>query len=279
MTIARPVALRREWPQTRSARAIRQATALGTPTPSNCAVGAHAREPTQWPHACDRRRATHRALPACPPSYADYILRLQDTKPESLEIMLRLLIVALPLVVAYALPAAFDEQEANAIQFEVQYPLQLEVRSISARVPPESRPLLPAAPREINTQQPRHTLHSARTTPTRTHHHARAAALERGQDDPPRYQLRHETLRAQGHQQTTRRCAARPGRHAARAAFGRPCRCAQDQCTCCRCTRARARRTLPRLPQLSARRGAPASARRNLRSPSADANAPPRLFC
>ena len=155
MTIARPVAQRREWPQTRSARAIRQATAMGTPTPSTCAVGARAREPTQWPHACDQRRATHRALPACPPSYADYILRLQDTKPESLEIMLRLLIVALPLVVA--LPAPFDEQEANAIQFEVQSPLQFEVLS-----PPESRPLLPAALREINTQQPRHILHSAR---------------------------------------------------------------------------------------------------------------------
>ena len=46
--------------------------------------------------------------------------------------MLHLLIVALPLVVA--LPAAFDEQGANA--FEVQSTLQFEVRS-----PPESRPL------------------------------------------------------------------------------------------------------------------------------------------
>ena len=100
-------------------------------------MGAHAREPTQWPHACDRCRATHRALPACTPSYADYILRLEDTEPESLEIMLRLLIVALPLVVA--LPAAFDEQEVNILQFEVQTPLQFEVRS-----PPESRPHLPA---------------------------------------------------------------------------------------------------------------------------------------
>jgi hypothetical protein len=52
--------------------------------------------------------------------------------------MLRLLIIALPLVVA--LPAAFDEQEVNILQFEVQTPLQFEVRS-----PPESRPLLPAA--------------------------------------------------------------------------------------------------------------------------------------
>ena len=101
-----------------------------------------AREPTQWPHAGDRYRATHRALlPSHLPSYADYILRLQYTEPESLEIMLRLLLVALPLVVA--LPAAFDKQEANALQFEVQSPLQLEVRS-----PPESRPLRPAATRD-----------------------------------------------------------------------------------------------------------------------------------
>ena len=35
--------------------------------------------------------------------------------------MLRLLIVALPLVIA--LPAAFDKQEVNALQFEVQSPL------------------------------------------------------------------------------------------------------------------------------------------------------------
>jgi hypothetical protein len=55
--------------------------------------------------------------------------------------MLRLLLVALPLVVA--LPAAFDAQEANALQFEVQSPLQFEVRS-----PPEYRPLLPAATRD-----------------------------------------------------------------------------------------------------------------------------------
>eukprot|EP00900_Chrysochromulina_parva_P006311 jgi/Chrpa1/15681/Chrysochromulina_OHIO_Genome00019244-RA len=38
--------------------------------------------------------------------------------------MLRLLIVALPLVVA--LPAAFDAQKVNALQFEVQSPLQFE---------------------------------------------------------------------------------------------------------------------------------------------------------
>ena len=125
--------MHRDWPQPRCARGERWARPLQA-----TALSAHAREPTQWPHACDRCRATHRAIPACTPSYADYILRLEDTKPESFKIMLSLLIVALPLVIA--LPAAFDEQEVNALQFEVQSPLQFEVRS-----PPESRPLLPAA--------------------------------------------------------------------------------------------------------------------------------------
>ena len=146
MIVARSHAQRRDWRQPRSAKQLhwarpRQAFALG----------AHAREPTQWPHACDRCRATHRALPACTPSNADYILRLQHTEPESLEIMLRLLVVALPLVVAF--PAAFDEQEVNALQFEVQSPLQFEVQSplqFEVRSPPESRPLLPAATQDLH---------------------------------------------------------------------------------------------------------------------------------
>ena len=37
-----------------------------------------ARDPIQWPHAGDRHRVSHRVLPARLPSYADYILRLQD---------------------------------------------------------------------------------------------------------------------------------------------------------------------------------------------------------
>ena len=107
-------------------------------------------------------------------------MRLQDTKPESLEIrMLRLLLVALPF--DFALPAALDEQEANAIQFVVQSTLQFEVRS-----PPESRPLLPAAARDQHTTAPPHTHLHTLNTRARTHHHARAAALERGQDDLPR---------------------------------------------------------------------------------------------
>ena len=236
------------------------------------------REPTQRPHACDRRRAphraTHRALPACPPSYADYILA--DTtrhEPESLEIMLRLLLVALPLVVA--LPAAFDEQEANAIQFEVQSPLQFEVRS-----PPDSRPLLPAAPQEINTTAPPH-------TPLRTHNtHAHTSPFTRR---GTRARARRSTPRSSSSptsssQPFARRCApARPAAtHAARAAFGWPCRCARARKTGVHAVGAQACacRPLPRLPQLtSPRRGAPASARHNLRSPSARASAPPCLFC
>ena len=115
-------------------------------------------QPSDRTPAVDVVRLIARLIARCPPSYAYY------TKPESLEIMLRLLIVALPLVVA--LPAAFDEQEATAIQFEVQSPLQFEVRS-----PPDSRPLLPAAPQEINT-----TPH----TPLRTHNtHAHTSPCTR----------------------------------------------------------------------------------------------------
>ncbi len=51
----------------------RQATSLS--------ARAHAAS-QQCPHAGDRYCATHRALPARLPSYADYILRLQDTEPE-----------------------------------------------------------------------------------------------------------------------------------------------------------------------------------------------------
>ena len=105
----------------------RHAIVHGTPATSNFDGHARARASPvaarRRPISCDSSRATR-----LPPSlYADYILRLQDTEPESLEIMLRLLLVALPLVVA--LPAAFDKPELNALQFEAQFPLQLEVRS------------------------------------------------------------------------------------------------------------------------------------------------------
>ena len=74
--------------------------------------------------------------------------------------MLRLLLVALPLVVA--LPAAFDAQEIDALQFEVQFPLQFEVRS-----PPESHPLRPAATRDQHdSPATTHTTPHARHPPT-----------------------------------------------------------------------------------------------------------------
>jgi hypothetical protein len=65
----------------------RRAIALGTPAISIFAGRARTRRAN--PVAVRRRsiyRATHRALPARLPHYADYILRLQDTKPESFEI-------------------------------------------------------------------------------------------------------------------------------------------------------------------------------------------------
>ena len=114
--------------------------ALSTQAISNFAGHARARAN---PVAARRRSISRDSSRATrPPAslYADYILRLQDTEPESLEIMLRLLLVALPLVVA--LPAAFDKPELHAFQFEAQSPLQFKVRS-----PPESRPLRPAATR------------------------------------------------------------------------------------------------------------------------------------
>ena len=103
-----------------------------------------------------------------------------------------LLLVAFPLVVA--LPAAFDGHQVNALHLEVQSPRQFEVRS-----PPESRHHLPDATRDLHK--------SPATAPLRTHNtpiahitNARAAALERGQDDLPRDVNRHQPLRAHGHQ-------------------------------------------------------------------------------
>ena len=61
-----------------AARPARRATRLRWAVPSNCAGRGRARDPIQWPHAGDRYRASHRVLPARLPSYADYILRLQD---------------------------------------------------------------------------------------------------------------------------------------------------------------------------------------------------------
>jgi hypothetical protein len=91
--------------------------------------------------------------------------------------MLRLLLVALPLVVASPAafdaqeidalqievqsPAAFDAQEIDALQIEVQFPLQIEVRS-----PPESRPLRPAATRDQHDSPALHSTPHARHPPT-----------------------------------------------------------------------------------------------------------------
>ena len=158
--------------------------------------------------------------------------------------MLRLLLVALPLVVA--LPAAFDNQETNAIQFEVQSTLQFKVRS-----PPESRPLLPAATREQHTTAPPHTPLRTHNTQAHTSACMRRGTRARARRSTPR-STSSPTSSSQEHQPAgVPTGPVLAATRAARAAFGRPCRCARDRGTCCRCTCARA--------------------------PSAPA--PPRLFC
>ena len=164
--------------------------------------------------------------------------------------MLRLLIVALPLVVA--LPAAFDEQEVNALHFE-QSPLQFEVRS-----PPESRPHLPAATQDQH--KSRRTLLSARTTPKRTHHNTRAGGTRaKARRSTPR-STSSPTSSSPGtsthHPQV---CLGPAGSHACSFRSALPLRArSRDRCACCRRarTRAHARRPLPRLTQLCARREA-----------------------
>ena len=246
----------------------RHSIALGTPAPST-ALGADAREPTQWPHAGDRYRATHRALPARLPSYADYILRLQDIEnPGASRSMLRLLLVALPLVVA--LLAAFDEHEVDALQLVVRSPLQFQVRS-----PPKSRPLRPQPPRELNTiAQPQH-------TPLRSHT-TRQAHTSQWTRHGTRMRARRSTPRSTSSPTNIHRCAPQPGRPPRmRRSFGRPCRCARKAAAHAAGARARGRARAmsapapARLRRLRARR----EARRHLRWPSALASAPPRLFC
>jgi hypothetical protein len=142
------------------------------PAASNCAGHAHARQ-LHWARtrasnpvaarlrsmSCDLSRATrlHAFLRSLHPETTRH-------QTESLDIMLRLLIVALPIVVA--LPAASNEQEVKALQFEVQSLLQFEVRS-----PPESRPLLPAATEDQHKSPATHsTLHAQHTSAPITIH-------------------------------------------------------------------------------------------------------------
>ena len=193
--------------------------------------------------------------------------------------MLRLLLVALPLVVA--LPAAFDKQEVDAqqvdaLQIEVQAPLQFEVRS-----PPKSRPLRPAATRDQHDCPA--TLHSARTpSAKRTHHNGRAAAhWNAGKTIHATIYFVTNLFTAQGYQLTIHRCAPSPaGRHACGAASVGPT-AARARPVCMLQAHAheaaRARCLLPRLPDSVD--SAPAEARCHLRWPSARASAPPRLFC
>jgi hypothetical protein len=81
-------------------------------------------------------------------------------------------------------------------------------------------------------------------------------------------------FRAQGHQPTIHRCAPQPRRPPRmRRSFGRPCRCAREAGAHAAGARSRGRAresvSAPAPARLRARRGAPASARCNLRWPSA----------
>ena len=156
--------------------------------------------------------------------------------------MLRLLTIALPLVVAFL--ATFDEQEVDALQLEVQSPLQFQVRS-----PPEFRPLLPAATRDQ---------HDSPATAHSTPHARHPPSAHITMDAPRRYnpgKTTHPTIyfvtktnlfRAQGYQPTILRCA--PRQHAEQLRPALPLR-ARGRCTFeVHMLHAHARCLLPRLP-------------------------------
>ena len=173
----------------------RRAIALGTPAPSNFAGRARTRRAN--PAAVRRRsiyRATHRALPARLPPYADYILRLQDTEPESFEID------AAPSSrrITTRRRLAGGVRRTGGQHPSVRGAISAPVRgTISARVPP-STPSRHAR----STRQPIHTQHTPlRTHTTRQAHTSswtRRGTLERGQDDPPHDLRRHQPLQSPG---------------------------------------------------------------------------------
>ena len=214
MLIARSHAQHRDWPQPRNDWPQRRDWRH---PPSNCAGHAHAKklrcgraqtrvsQPYGRTPAIDVARLIDSAtrLPAFLRRLHTETTRHRTREPRD---MLRLLIVALPLV--FALPAAFDNQETNVIQFEVQSTLQLEVRS-----PPESHPLRPAATREQHTTAPPHT--PLRTHNTQAHtsrctsrgNRARARRSIPRSTSSPRSS---PTSSSQEHQPITRRCDHRP---------------------------------------------------------------------
>jgi hypothetical protein len=157
----------------------------------------------------------------------------------------------------------------------VQTTLQFEVRS-----PPESRPLLPAATRDQHITAPPHTPLRTHNTQAHTSPCTRRGTRARARRCTPRSTTITNLFEPRD---TNPPPAGVPGPASSLAcsarSFRSACRCARDLYTCCRCTRARALSAPAPAPTTCPPRGAPASARLNLRSPSARANAPPRLFC
>ena len=180
--------------------------------------------------------------------------------------MLRLPTIALPLVVAFL--ATFDEQEVDALQLEVQSPLQFQVRS-----PPEFRPLLPAATRDQ---------HDSPATAHSTPHARHPPSAHITKDAPRRYKpgkTTHPTIYFVTKTNLFRApsTGVPPATHAEQLRPALPLR-ARGRCTFeVHMLHAHARCLLPRLPDSVD--SAPAEARCHLCWPSARASAPPRLFC
>ncbi len=164
--------------------------------------------------------------------------------------MLRLLLVAFPLVVA--LPAALDRHDANAIQFEVQPTLQFEVRS-----PPESRPLLPAATRDQHTTAPPHTHLRTHNTQAHASPCTRRGTRARARRSTPRSTSSPTSSSPRTPTHQTRRCAQpcqQPRMQRAQLSVGPAA--ARATGAHAAGAHAHARRPHPRLPQLRARREA-----------------------
>ena len=215
----------RAWRQPRSApRAPRHAIALGSAKQLRWARTRARSNPV-----AARRRSISR-VSSCATRPPAFLRRLhpetsRHREPGSLEIMLRLLTIALPLVVAFL--ATFDEQEVDALQLEVQSPLQFQVRS-----PPEFRPLRPAATRDQ---------HDSPATAHSTPHARHPPSAHITMDAPRRYnpgKTTHPTIYFVTKTNLFRApsTGVPPARHAEQLRPALPLR-ARGRCTCCTRTR------------------------------------------
>ena len=240
----------------------RQATSLAT----------HAREPIQWPHADDRYRATHRALPARLPPYADYF---KTPNPRAS----RSCCAFCSSHYHSSSPCQRRSTNRSSTPFSSRFNLRFSPRC-DLRPSPA---LFAQPPRKINTIAPPHSTphthqppsaHITMDAPRCTRTRARRSTLRStssptssppGDTNPPSTGVPSPAARhACG--------AASVGLASARARPVRMLHAHAHEAACARCP-------LPRLPDSVD--SAPAEARRHSRWPSARASerAPPRLFC